>query len=160
MHYLIDGHNLIGRMPDIALEDVQDEVELVLRLRSWAAGARSRRVTVIFDRGLPGGVDRTLSTGDVKVVFAAQGQSADQLLINRIQRASSPGDYTLVSSDLRIVREAQARRMNVIRSETFVSRLVPAEKSSVVKPAPGDGPVLDDDELAMWLSLFDVPDES
>ena len=52
MHYLIDGHNLIGALPDISLEDPDDEVKLILVLRSWAVARRRREVTVIFDGGL------------------------------------------------------------------------------------------------------------
>ena len=96
MHYLIDGHNLIAKMPDISLDDPDDEVKLVLRLRQWTAGRRKRRVTVIFDGGLPGGAERHLSSRPVKVIFASAGQSADALLINRIQDAKNPAEFTLI----------------------------------------------------------------
>ncbi len=90
MHYLIDGHNLIGKMPEIHLDDPDDEVKLVLRLRSWAAGGAKRRVTVIFDHGLPGGVEKGLSSGPVKVIFAPAGRTADSLLIRRIKHSQKP----------------------------------------------------------------------
>ena len=60
MPLLIDGHNLIGRLPDLRLDDPQDEAKLVARLRVYHART-GKRVTVVFDRGLPGGRSRELS---------------------------------------------------------------------------------------------------
>lgn len=155
MHYLIDGHNLIGKLPDISLEDPDDEVALVLRLRRWAARGRKRRVTVIFDRGQPGGQDKGLSTGNIKVIFASGGQPADALLIARIQRVKNPGDHTLVSSDNRIRQAAQARRMPVWRAEEFAERMADelAQGSKTAVP-PADEPQLSAEEVDRWLLLF------
>ncbi|MFL7839893.1 MAG: NYN domain-containing protein [Candidatus Promineifilaceae bacterium] len=167
MHYLIDGHNLIGRMPDIGLEDPDDEVELVLRLRSWAARSRGRRVTVIFDRGLPGGKDRGLSTGKVQVVFASGGQTADALLIKRIQKIKNPREATVVTSDNQILHAAAERRMPALRAEEFAQQLNPsavsAENESLVNDEnakkPADDRELSDSELEMWLNLFGSQNE-
>src|SRR5262245_17638894 len=83
MPYLIDGHNLIARLPDINLADPHDEAELVLRLRSFAARSKKQCV-VIFDQGLPGG-QSSLSTHSVKVIFATAFQTtADRIIQERI----------------------------------------------------------------------------
>ena len=50
MTLLIDGHNLIGAMPDIDLAQSDDEHQLVLRLRTYCGEGR-RQVTVVFDSG-------------------------------------------------------------------------------------------------------------
>lgn len=163
MHYLIDGHNLIGQVADISLEDPDDEVALVLRLRRWAAKGRKRQIVVIFDRGLPGGKDRGLSTGNVKVVFASGAQSADALLIGRIQRVKNPGDYTLVSSDQRIRQAAQARRMPLWRAEEFAARMA----EELAKGVEGgetavtqlQDPPISTAEVDMWLAIFDVAED-
>ncbi len=161
MQYLIDGHNLIGRMPDIDLGDPDDEVELVLRLRSWSAAGRKRKVTVIFDRGLPGGKDKALSSGQVKVVFAPAGRSADSLLINRISSVKNPAEYTLVSSDQKIVRAAEARRMLVWRSEEFVGRMNEKGERDQGHANAGttDNPQMSVDEVQMWLNMFSTGED-
>ncbi len=157
MQYLIDGHNLIGKMADIRLEDPDDEVALVLRLRRWAAKGSKRQILIYFDRGLPGGQDKGLSTGNVKVVFASSGQSADSLLIRQIQRVKNPGGYTLVSSDNRIRKAAQERHMPLWRAEEFAARmakdLAPGAATDIT--AVDDDP-LSIDEVEMWLTLFEV----
>ena len=165
MHYLIDGHNLIGRMPDIGLDDPHDEIELVLRLRSWSARSRKRRVTVIFDRGLPGGLGRGLSSGKVQVVFASTAQSADSLLIRRINSVKNPREYTLVTSDNHILRAAEACRMPVLRAGEFVLMLAQSNaKNTAESSESGDSSAaedrqLSDAEVEMWLDLFDGQDK-
>jgi predicted RNA-binding protein with PIN domain len=156
MHYLIDGHNLVGKMPDIHLDDPDDEVELVLRLRSWSAQGRKRQVTVIFDRGLPGGEDKGLSSGKVKVIFAPAGRSADSLLINRIRNVKNAAEYTLVSSDLRVVQAAQARRMPVWRAEAFVARLEQEgeQRAKTTTADMTDDPQMSASEVEMWMEMF------
>ena len=167
MHYLIDGHNLIGRMPDIDLEDPDDEVELVLRLRSWSARSRGRQVTVVFDRGLPGGKDKGLSTSKVQVIFASGGKSADSILIKRIQRLKNPRETTLVTSDSHILRVAAGRRMPVLKAEEFVLKLSTSSAAPDTKKSAQQGVSqefesdlkLSEEEVDMWLDLFDVWDE-
>ena len=156
MQYLIDGHNLIGKMPDIDLDDPDDEVKLILRLRGWSARGRKRKLTVIFDRGLPGGEEKGLSSGQVKVIFAPAGRSADSLLISRIRNVKNPAEYTLVSSDQRIIRMADARRMSVQRSETFTLRMNQERAEGMGSP---NAETVDDrqmsvDEVEMWLEMF------
>lgn len=156
MHYLVDGHNLIGQMARISLEDPDDEVKLVLELRSWSARGRKRKVTVYFDGGLPGGLDRGLSTGQVKVVFASAGRTADSLLINHIRGVKNPGEFTLVSSDHAIVQAAEKRRLPVIRAEKFASDLLPDQNQAVQTTLldTDSDPQLEEDEIEMWLRLF------
>ena len=66
MHYLIDGHNLIARVPGLSLADPDDEVKLLQLLKRWAVADARRKVTVIFDKGLPGGEAKHLSGGGVR----------------------------------------------------------------------------------------------
>lgn len=159
MVYLIDGHNLIAKMPDIDLDDPNDEVKLVLRLRSWASARRSRRIVVIFDGGLPGGKQKQLSSGDITAVFAPIGKTADALLINRIRHVKNPREYTLVSSDQAILNAAQKRRMPTMRSEAFVQEMgvdkrIAEQTAPPAEAGAEDEPDISDNEVAEWLELF------
>lgn len=161
MHYLIDGHNLIARMQDIDLEDPNDEILLVLQLRSWVAGGRKRRVTVIFDGGLPGGRSRFHSSPQLNVIFASEGRTADALLIRRINKARNPAEYTLVSSDLEVIEAARARRMPHLDSAAFAERLSESRRKNqevVAPPAPDEAeePAVSQQEIDEWLALFDA----
>jgi predicted RNA-binding protein with PIN domain len=161
MHYLIDGHNLIAKLPDIDLSDPDDEIQLILKLRQWTAVSAKRVITVYFDGGIPGGHNVNLSNSQVKVIFVRQGKTADSLLIARINRVPNPPEYTLVTSDQEIIAAATKRKMAVLRSEQFIARLT-GEKEERSLPGPtitDEDPVISDAEVAQWLDLFGPVDE-
>ena len=161
MHYLIDGHNLIAKLPDINLSDPDDEIQLILKLRQWTAVSLKRVITVYFDGGIPGGHNVNLSNSQVKVIFVRQGKTADSLLIARINRVPNPPEYTLVTSDQEIIAAATKRKMTVLRSDQFAER-ISADKKERILPGPtitDDDPVISDAEVAQWLDLFGPVDE-
>jgi predicted RNA-binding protein with PIN domain len=158
MHYLIDGHNLIAKLPDISLDDPEDEAKLVLRLRSWAAASRKRRITVVFDQGLPGGEARRLSTGSVKVLFASAGRTADSILVSRIQRVRDASAYTLVSSDRFVRAAATARQMPQLSAEDFAGKLSHVGHDSDSAKIRRERE-LNDEEVAEWLQIFGRSDD-
>lgn len=161
MHYLIDGHNLIAKLPDVDLSDPDDEIQLVLKLRQWTAVSAKRVVTVYFDGGIPGGHNVNLSNAQVKVIFVSAGKTADSLLIARINRVKNPPEFRLVTSDQEIINAANKRKMAHIRSEKFAMRLS-SDKAERTQPAPthpNDDPVISDAEVAQWLDLFGPVDE-
>lgn len=154
MHYLIDGHNLIARLPEISLDDPHDEAKLVIRLRSWAAARRKHQVTVYFDHGLPGGEARNLSTSQVKVIFASTGRKADELLIKQIERLRNPGAYTVVTSDREILAAAP-RALRLMSAEAFAAELARMGRTSTeVGPVSPAEPDLSPDEVDEWLDIF------
>lgn len=157
MRYLIDGHNLIGKIQDISLDDPNDEVELILRLKSWAAASAKRKVTVYFDGGLPGGVAHRLSTSDIKVIFAPEGKTADSLLIKRIRKIQNSPEYTLITSDQQIIAAAQKKRLPHLRSEAFAAQMSQDKQKRSAPPLPQsekDDPRLSQSEVVKWLELF------
>ncbi len=157
MHYIIDGHNLIAKIPDIDLNDPNDEVELILRLKSWAAASPKRKVTLYFDGGLPGGIEQRLSTSDIKVIFAPEGTTADSLIIKRIRKIPNPPEYTLVTSDQQIIAAAQKRRLPHLRSEAFAAKIGQDKQKRITSPSPPSGtddPKISDSEVSEWLALF------
>lgn len=162
MNYLIDGHNLIGRMPDIDLADPDDEAKLVLRLVNWAAVGKNRRIIVVFDGGVPGQQWFNFHSDRVKVVFVPQGRSADSWLIRFLrQEVRNPQEFTLVTSDQAILKAAEARRVAGVRSAEFAAQMTEELTALLQQPHPGnaaaeppaDKPVRDD-EVAAWLELF------
>jgi hypothetical protein len=153
MPLLIDGHNLIGRLPDLRLDDPEDEAKLVARVRTYCART-GKPATVVFDQGLPGGRSRELTKGGVEVVFASAGRTADGILRERIRQARDPHALTVVSSDSRIVAAAQARGAQVMRAEEFAARL------GALQAAPVEQDVqLSAEEVEEWLRVFGIGEE-
>jgi len=158
MPYLIDGHNLIAQMPGLSLSDPDDEVQLVLRLRRFAAHKR-QKITVVFDHGIPGGWSRDLSTGPVKVIFAGSHTNADRVILERIREAKTPTDIKLVSSDGAIRRAAEVRRVQVIASQDFAASLYKPPPSEPHRDAR-ENLRLDKDEVKEWLRVFNKRKET
>jgi hypothetical protein len=157
MHYLIDGHNLIARVPGLSLADPDDEVKLLQLLKRWAAADTRRKVTVIFDKGLPGGEAKHLSGGGVRAIFAPDNRSADSVIIRRIEGIEDPAQHTVVSSDGAILRAAQRRRVPTQRSEAFAAAMVNERTfPGAARPAadPRDNPSISPNEVSEWLELF------
>ncbi len=146
---LIDGHNLIGQMSTLSLQDPNDETELVLLLRRYAARTR-KRLTVIFDHGLPGGPSK-LSGGGVRVVFASTGTNADALIRRRLRRHRRPAELTVVTSDRELIDDAEARGAQVVHAADFARRL---EHPPTPAADTGEAPTLNEEEIEEWLRLF------
>jgi len=152
MPLLIDGHNLIGRLPDLGLDDPDDEAKLVARLLAYCARAR-KRATVVFDRGLPGGRSRELSGGGVEVVFAPAGRTADSILRERVRWARDPRGLIVVTSDNEVIAAAQARGARVMRAEEFAAQLNVPRKVETESDAH-----LSAEEVQEWLNVFGKED--
>lgn len=153
MPYLIDGHNLIGQLPDISLDDPDDEAKLVQKLIAFTART-DKRCVVVFDNGLPGGRSR-MSTGQVEVVFANNRSNADRVMMERIQKAKDPGQWIVVSNDNAVLFAAKQRRMKALKSVEFVPMINPPPKP---RRKEEDRPVdihLSPDEVEAWLKIFE-----
>ncbi len=153
MMYLIDGHNLIGQLPGIDLDDPDDEALLVQQLIGFTARTRNRCV-VVFDQGLPGGESR-MSTRSVKVVFASHHSSADKVMMARITGLQEPGEWTVVSSDNAVLNAARRRKIHTLKASEFATILRrPPEPD---KPGPDEAADLrlSSSEVDEWMSLFD-----
>lgn len=157
MAYLIDGHNLIAALPDIQLDDPNDEAKLVIKLKGFVARKRTK-CTVVFDHGLPGGASR-MSSRSVTVIFAsAQHSNADALLKRRIGAIRDVGGWTLVSSDREVADYARRRRMRQLTAQEFARELRGGDESTDAvdeeeKPTPSD------DDVDEFMSLFGADGE-
>jgi hypothetical protein len=146
---LVDGHNLIGAgvFDDIRLSDEDDEAKLVARLKVWRSRVKGK-ITVIFDRGIPGGRDKQMSGSGVEVVFAADPSEADDLIRRRLGKG-----LTLVSNDEALLREATVHGVRVLRGAEFVARMTMGSS-----PAPEPGTEADVQvspaEVDEWMALF------
>lgn len=158
MMYLIDGHNLIGRLPDLQLDDPDDEALLVQKLKSFAART-GQRCIVIFDQGLPGGESK-MSNAKVKVVFARHDSNADRVMMTRISGIQNPKDWTVVSSDNDVLAAARRRKMATLKSSEFANILE--------RPPEPDKPGMDEatdthlssSQVDEWLTLFNQDPEA
>jgi len=151
MPYLIDGHNLIGRLPGLSLEDPDDEAKLLARLRAFCAREGSS-ATVYFDGALVNAANEPARSG-VTARFVAPPQSADAAIRRHLERLGRQApNWIVVSSDAAVAEEARRRRARVESSDAFAHRLLSttAPSAGPEKPQTPPGP----DEIAQWEALF------
>ena len=150
MPILIDGHNLIGRMPTLTLADPDDEWQLVALLLAYRRRTR-KAVAVVFDPGGAFALPESRRHGGIEVVFAPHGSSADEVIARRVRRSRDRAGITVITSDRELAGEARNYGARVKSAEEFAAELSAlAEDKSEGHDTP-----LSPAELEKWLALFE-----
>ena len=122
MPIIIDGHNLIGKLSGLSLQDPDDEEQLIRLLTSYQART-GKKVTVVFDPGSSFALPQSRQVGGIRVVFAPQGSNADVVIARRVLRNRNPRSWSVVTSD-RALAEAVAREGARVLSSALPKSLV------------------------------------
>ncbi len=153
MPYLIDGHNLIPKVPGMDLGAVDDELQLIEMLQEFCR-RRRKKAEVYFDNA-PAGQPRARNYGLVVARFARAGVSADALIQSHLQRLGrSARNWTVVSSDHQVQASARAARAQPITSEAFAGEMIAALREAPPEPEAESGAEISPEELDDWLTLF------
>jgi predicted RNA-binding protein with PIN domain len=151
--YLIDGHNLIPRIPDLSLEALDDEIQLAELLQEFCR-RQHKRAEVFFDNAPPGGV-RAHNLGLVITRFVRQGTTADEAMRGRLQRLGREArNWTVVSSDQAVQSAARAAQAQTITSEAFARLLLQVLEESGADVGKNPDFSIGQEELDDWLKLF------
>lgn len=138
MTLLIDGHNLIGVMPDIDLTDPDDEWQLVQRLRTFAL-TRRQPLTVVFDSGVGPSPHWQMSGDGVTVRFAPPNVEADAVIVQLLKASPQPRRVTVVTNDQGLAGKVRAAGGQVRSARQFVEELMPARSTATaaaLEPPP------------------------
>jgi uncharacterized protein len=159
MAYLVDGHNLIPKIPGLSLRAVDDEMQLIELLQEYCRVKR-RKVELYFDNAPPGQA-HSRSYGWVTARFIRRGTSADLAIRNRLEALGPAArNWTVVSSDQEV--QASARRAGAaVVSSTEFARQIQQSLQQVAK-TKGGGTGMDrradialkPDEIEAWLRFF------
>lgn len=144
---ILDGHNLIGRMPGLSLSDEEGGREVVLRRVGARKGSGREAVVVVFDGNRPGAPHEG-RFGGLRVVYSPAGRSADDEILRRLAQGN-PLSATVVTSDRALGAKARSLGATVESCEAFLAKIAPLPRSAVeVKPEAGPG------EVEAWLEVF------
>jgi len=151
MTIIIDGHNLISKIPEISLADPDDEEKLVRLLQDYCR-MRRKTMEVYFDAA-PIGRSGKQRYGQVQAFFVKSGITADDAIMNRLKQLGKRArNVTVVSSDRQVQQAARAAHANVTSSEDFA-----ADWQSLAEEMPELDPkhrLLTEEELAVWEAMF------
>ncbi|MFO0940650.1 MAG: NYN domain-containing protein [Pirellulales bacterium] len=167
MRVLIDGYNLLfqsglgGRARGPGwIQNARDQ--LLTFIQSQMSPAWLRSTVVVFDKsqGRQLQLDFQTTLG-LQVKFAVEHDEADDLIEELIRKHSSPKSLTVVSSDLRVRRQAVTRRAEAVESEQFLRRLETAYyldqeegESSKMSASEEHHRELSEEEVNFWLNEF------
>ena len=152
MPYLIDGHNLIPKVPGLSLRDMDDEIALIEHLQAFCRRT-GKDVEVYFDNAPPGGM-RVRHFGRVEAHFVRSGKTADDAIAARLQRLGRAArNWTVVSSDRQVQAAARGAQARVLSSDEFALRLTETSETAS-EPVKRDDVLLNEDEVNEWLNLF------
>jgi predicted RNA-binding protein with PIN domain len=153
MSYIIDGHNLIPKIPGLSLSQSDDEIQLIRLLVTFCKKKRTRAV-VFFDKaalGYQGGK----AYGAVSAIFVSDRRKADDAIHDYLAaHRGEARNYTVVSSDRQVQQDAKSLHARVITTEAFSGMLVDCLSVDHSNNGIVDTPPLSSEEVAEWERLF------
>ncbi len=153
MNYIIDGHNLVAKIPGLSLSQVDDEEKLIALLNRFGEHNRGKLI-VYFDKA-PAGQTGTRVFSRVEAHFISINQTADKAILMRLAALGKAAkNWVVVTSDRSVRSAALEVHAGVIRSEDF-SRLLQAIGHRRFADALGspDHP-LSQTEVEEWLAIY------
>lgn len=119
--YIIDGNNLIGKMPNLMKlqqKDKQASREKIALILERYFNIKKVNVFLHFD-GYPG---PKINAGKIKLVYS-ENITADDKIKQQISESKSPKTLTVITSDSNLSQFAKVCSCNVIQSENFISQI-------------------------------------
>ena len=134
---IVDGYNMIGSWPNLVQLKNQDEMEeardLLLASLSNYVGFHHIEAWVVFDAMFVPGISKQYDQYNLKVVFTAEGQTADSyieemmddvvsLLYNVTVATSDLAEQRMVFQHGALRQSAQELWRNVVRTQQVINR--------------------------------------
>jgi len=152
---IIDGHNLLHSIHkvDEGYESVSD-VQLCWIVSRYLK-LTGERGEIIFDGTGPRDKSGFDNISNLEVFFAGQGSDTDTVIEDKIKASTAPKRLTIVSSDRRLRKAAQARKSAVIKSEDFWNNLQKRFRRKKTPKEPIEKRLgLTESETEQWLKFF------
>lgn len=161
---LIDCYNVLHQTMPPSLAGLDEGRLCGLLSRSGLARACGGAVVVCDGMVKPG--QPSACGGEVELVYAGVGKSADGEILRRIEACSTPRKLVVVSTDRELSKAAGRRKARCWRSEEFVSKLGQAIRrlpgggsggaGGAVGPEKPEVAGLPEEEVRRWAKLFGV----
>ena len=120
-HYIIDGNNLIGKIPAIKKfqkSRKQTSREKLAFLLGRYFSNQKNSVSLYFD----GHIKETIKISGVKIKYSGS-KTADEKIKLEIEKSKNPRNIIVVTSDNNVAEFARVCSCQVIKSEDFTKNL-------------------------------------
>ena len=122
MHYYIDGYNLLFRVLH-AGEDLQVQRQRIIDDLYNKIHFLELHVTLVFDSQYHHAGSSRSYKQHLEILFTAQGETADDLILDEIKKASKPEQITVITSDKKLAWLARRRAAKTETVEEFIQWL-------------------------------------
>lgn len=151
MTYLVDGHNLIPKVPGLNLSQLDDEQELISQLRIYCDVKRCQ-MEVFFDAGKVG-MEHRYNLNRLQVHFVRPPSRADDAILMRLLSAGRAArNFTVVTSDRQVQERSRRSGAHVISSSNFARSLSTTLQSALANHPPNSSVKVDD--ISYWEDQF------
>jgi predicted RNA-binding protein with PIN domain len=152
--YIIDGYNVIHKIPDIKElmeSDLQSAREKFVFLLDNYFSTKKIQVYVVYDGCNDITTFNIHSTPRIRVLFSKRNQKADILIKILADERKNKALTTIVSSDHEVFQYGKVSRCNVMKSEDFIKKIKAKsfDYENTIKSR-----TLSKDEIDLWKQLF------
>lgn len=121
MHYYIDGYNMLFRhMPS---RNLQAERETLLDELNQKISLLNLDVSIVFDATFQEGGRSRSHLESLEILYSAEGETADEYIIDVISRASNPRSEVVVTNDKMLASHVRHFSAKVESVEAFMQWL-------------------------------------
>ncbi len=153
MNYIIDGHNLIAKIPGLSLSMPDDEERLVDLLNRF--GQQSRHKLEVYFDGAPPGQAGVRNYGRVRAHFVLASQTADEAIRRRLVKlGKSAANWVVVTSDRDVQSAAREVHSRVLRGEDFSKLIQTTLQGRLANTYDAADQPLSEEEVSEWLAIF------
>lgn len=122
MHYFIDGYNLMFRVLR-AGDDLRVQREILIQDLNRKIQALNLDVTLVFDAQYQEGDNSQSHIQHLEILFTRQGETADELILQKLKHAANPIQHTVITSDKKLAWLARRRNAKTESVEDFLKWL-------------------------------------
>ena len=123
MQYLIDGYNLLFRLPKTTLS-LQKKRERLIEELNHTVVSLNLQVTLIFDASNDERYSSTRSHYDaIEIVYTTKEQSADNYILSLVENSGAPHLLCVVTSDRDLANKSHLLGAKTIALQDFLVRI-------------------------------------
>jgi predicted RNA-binding protein with PIN domain len=153
---IIDGHNLLHSICAVSKDSkVLNELQLCSIISRYLK-QNSESGEIIFDGTGPRDKSGFDNLSNLEVIFSGP-DTADTIIEDKIKASTAPKRLTIVSSDRRLRRAAQARKATAVKSDDFwrdVQKQLQRKRAAKEPEEKRLG--LTESETEQWLDFFGI----
>ena len=139
MHYFIDGYNMLFRLLH-GIDNLQRLRESIIHDLNKKISLLKLDASIVFDSTFQIG-DRSRSHYEkLEILFSAEGETADEYILDELKNTLNPTQETVVTSDKKLAWQVRNRSAHTESVEDFIRRLNRAYKNKLRRLKKGEQP--------------------